>query len=84
MGERLVGLRHPVDVLLALERAALVLLGVGELTGEPLGHGLLATGARELDEPADGERASAARRHLYRDLVHRFLRSLHVMLCRVV
>src|SRR3954464_14721731 len=69
MREGLVGLGHPVDVFLALERAALILLGIGELAGQPLGHRLLATRARELDEPADGEGAGPAGRHLYRDLV---------------
>src|SRR4051812_44608125 len=59
--EGLVGLRHAEDVVLALERAALLVRGVHELVGEPLGHRLLAAVARELDQPADGERAGAAR-----------------------
>src|SRR4051812_2528121 len=53
VGEGLVRLGHAVDVFLALVRAALVRLGVGELTCEPLGHRLLAPRAGELDEPAD-------------------------------
>ena len=52
VGERLVRLRHPVDVVLALVGVALLLLGVEQLVGEPLGHRLLAPLARELDEPA--------------------------------
>src|SRR4051812_46395424 len=45
MRKRLVGLRHAVDVVLALERAALLGLGVEQLVGQALGHGLLAPGA---------------------------------------
>src|SRR4051794_7191361 len=60
VSESLVRLRHAVDVLFALVRAALVGLRVGELAGEPLGHRLLATRAGELDEPADGESARPA------------------------
>src|SRR4051794_17530660 len=67
--EGLVGLRHAEDVVLALVSAALLGLGVQELVGQALRHGLLAAVARELDEPADGERAGARRGHLDRDLV---------------
>ena len=44
---------------------------VHQLVGEALGHRLLAALAGELDEPADGERAGAARGDLDRDLVGR-------------
>src|SRR4051794_41267909 len=71
MREGLVGLRHAVDVVLALVGAALLLLGVEELVGQALGHGLLAALAGELDEPADGEGARAGRGGLDRDLVGR-------------
>src|SRR4051812_4801931 len=71
VGEGLVGLCHAVDVLLALERAALFGLRVLELAGEPLGHRLLATRARERDEPADREGASPALGDFDRDLVGR-------------
>src|SRR3954470_14223034 len=69
MGESLVGLRHAIDVLLALERAALFGLRVLELAGEPLGHRLFAACAREGDEPADREGASPALGDFDRDLV---------------
>src|SRR3954453_19121150 len=69
VSEGLVGLRHAVDVLLALERAALFGLRVLELAGEPLGHRLLATCAREGDEPADRESSSAALGNFDRALV---------------
>src|SRR5690242_8095250 len=71
VGEGLVGLRHAVDVVLALERVALLLLGVEELVREPLRHRLLAALAREAHEPTDGERTGAAGRDLDRDLVGR-------------
>src|SRR5687768_17466110 len=67
--EGLVGLRHPVDVVLLLERAALLVDRVLELAGDLLLHPLLAALARELDEPADRERAGAALRDLDRHLV---------------
>src|SRR5438132_6414457 len=47
----LVGLRHAVDVVLALVGAALLGLRVHQLVGEPLGHRLLAPLAGELDQP---------------------------------
>src|SRR5271168_656449 len=52
MREGLVGLRHAVNVVLALVSAALLGLRVHELVGEALRHGLLAPLAGELDEPA--------------------------------
>src|SRR6185312_3423464 len=51
VGERLVRLRHAVDVVLPLPGAALLLVGVEDLTGEAVGHRVLATGAGVLDEP---------------------------------
>src|SRR5688500_2081035 len=67
--EGLVGLRHPVDVVLLLERAALRVDRVLELAGELGLEALLAALARELDEPADRERARTALRHLDGHLV---------------
>jgi hypothetical protein len=60
VGEGLVGLRHPVDVVLALVGAALLLLGVRDLSREALRHRPLAAGAGELHEPAHGEGPGAA------------------------
>src|SRR5215210_279059 len=57
MSEGLVGLRHPVDVVLALPGPALLLGGVEYLSGEALAHRFLPTPPRELDEPADREGA---------------------------
>src|SRR5438270_779918 len=67
--EGLVGLRHPVDVVLALERAALLVERVHDLVGELVAHDLLAPFPRVLHEPADGERARTALRHLDGHLV---------------
>src|SRR5829696_4439801 len=69
VGEGLVGLRHAVDVVLALVGAALLVHRVEQLVGEALGHRLLAALARELHEPADGEGLGAPLGHLDRDLV---------------
>src|ERR1700761_6667555 len=69
VGEGLVGLRHAVDVVLALPGAALLLVRVEDLAGQTIGHRVLATGAGVLDEPADGEGAGATRGHLDRHLV---------------
>src|SRR5439155_11364668 len=71
VGEGLVGLRHPVDVVLALERAALLVERVQNLVGELVAHALLPAVARERHEPAHGERAGPALRHLHRNLVVR-------------
>src|SRR5215470_8157626 len=69
--EGLVGLRHPVDVVLALVRPTLLVERVENLVGELVGHALLAPLARVRHEPADGERAGAALRHLDGHLVVR-------------
>src|SRR3954471_12294346 len=67
--EGLVGLRHPVDVVLALERAALLVERVHDLVGQLVAHALLAAVARQRDEPAHGERAGTALRHFDGHLV---------------
>src|SRR3954453_19464907 len=69
--ERLVRLRHPVDVVLALERPALLVQRVHDLVCQLVRHALLAALARIRDEPAHGERAGPALRHLDRNLVVR-------------
>src|SRR5690348_17538688 len=69
--EGLVRLRHPVDVVLALERAALLVQRVHDLVCQLVRHALLAALARVRDEPAHGERAGPALRHLDRHLVVR-------------
>src|SRR5205085_4308164 len=69
--KRLVGLRHPVEVVLALERVALLVEGVQDLAGELLRAVLLATVARVGDEPAHRECSGAALRHLHGYLVVR-------------
>src|SRR5688572_16104360 len=71
MREGLVGLRHPVDVVLLLERAALLVQRVEQLAGELLAHQLLAPVARELHDPADRERTGTPLRHLDGHLVVR-------------
>src|SRR5579884_3331196 len=69
--EGLVRLRHPIDVVLALERTALLVQRIENLVREPLTHALLAPLACELHEPAHRERAGAALRHLHGYLVVR-------------
>src|SRR4051812_49850551 len=69
MREGLVGLGHAEDVVLALEGAALLGLGVHQLVGEALRHRLLAALPGEEDEPADREGAGAAGRDLDGHLV---------------
>src|SRR3954447_17788001 len=71
VGEGLVGLRHAIHVVLALERPALLIDGVKDLCGQALDHLALAALPRERDDPADGERARAPGRHLDRHLVVR-------------
>src|SRR3954466_10860587 len=69
--ERLVRLCHPVDVVLLLVRRALLVERVDYLPRELVIEPLLAPVARELDEPADRERARAALRDLDGNLVVR-------------
>src|ERR671924_272431 len=71
MREGLVRLRHSVEVVLALEGAALLLEGVEDLAGELLVHVLLAPLAGESDEPADGESAGTPLWNLDGNLVLR-------------
>ena len=71
MREGLVGLRHSVEVVLALEGPALLLEGVEDLAGELLVHVLLAALPRERDDPANSERPGTALRHLDGHLVLR-------------
>src|SRR5438270_7519583 len=67
--EGLVRLRHPVDVVLPLERAALLVERVQDLPSELLAHVLLAAIARVAHEPAHGERAGTALRNLHGNLI---------------
>src|SRR5919108_3256973 len=67
--ERLVRLRHPVHVVLALVGAALLVERVEDLAGELLLHPFLAPLARVLDEPAHGQRPRAPCGHLHGHLV---------------
>src|SRR3954453_15121212 len=69
--ERLVGLRHPIHVVLALERVALLLERVEDFTGELVLHVLLAAVPRVGHQPPQRERATAPLRHLDRHLVVR-------------
>src|SRR5579862_2772519 len=52
VGEGLVGLRHPVHVVLAFVRATLLIGGVQNLSCQLVGHLPLAPLAREGDQPA--------------------------------
>src|SRR5690349_23687057 len=69
--EGLVGLRHLVGVFAALHRSTEPVAGVQQLVHEPLHHGLLATGARVGDQPAQAQRRRPGRAHLDRHLVGR-------------
>src|SRR5256885_16586041 len=61
--EGLVGLRHPVHVVLALVGVSLLLERVEDLAGELVAHVLLAAVAPEGDGPAQRQRAPAALRY---------------------
>src|ERR671930_154996 len=64
VGEGLVGFGHLVGVLAALHRRTETVGRVQDLVHQPLGHGLLATGARVRRQPAQRERCRPARLHL--------------------
>src|SRR3954453_23933523 len=71
VGEGLVRLRHPVHVVLALERVALLFERVEDLPRELVRRVLLAPVARDRHEPAQRERAAAPLRDLDGHLVVR-------------
>src|ERR1700722_1102592 len=71
MREGLVGLRHLVCVLAALDARPEAVAGIEQLVHEPLGHRLLPTLARVRHQPAQGEGGGARCAHLHRDLVGR-------------
>src|SRR6202035_2979764 len=67
MREGLVGLRHLVRVLAALDAGAKAVAGVEHLVHQPLGHRLLAARAGVQHDPAQGQGGAARRAHLHRD-----------------
>src|SRR5207248_8897614 len=67
--EGLVGLRHAVRVLALAHRGAAALGGVHQLVRQTERHGLLASVARGLDDPAHGERLAARGPHFDGHLV---------------
>ena len=69
MSKGLVGLRHAINVVLALPSRSLLLRRIQDLAREPLGHRVLAAVAGEVDQPADRQRARPPRGHLDRHLV---------------
>ncbi len=71
MRERLVGLRHAVDVLFLLDGRAAIVGGVEQLVGELIGHAFFASCAAVTDEPANGERGAPVGVHLHRHLIVR-------------
>src|SRR5713101_4520957 len=71
VGESLVGLRHPIHVVLALERVPLLLERIEDLARELVLHVLFSPLPRVRNEPADRECAAPALGHLDGHLVVR-------------
>src|SRR5690606_6057154 len=71
MRERLVGVGHLVHVLALLDRVAATLRGFLERRGQALDHGLLATLAAVVDQPAHRQGDAALRADLDGHLVGR-------------
>src|SRR5450756_1507076 len=67
--ERPVRLGHLVHVLATLDRGTEAVARVEELVHQALGHGLLATSAREVDQPAQRQRGGPDGAHLDGHLV---------------
>src|SRR6185295_9140708 len=67
--EGFVGLRHPMRVLLLLDRATAAVGAVQDLAGHPLDHGLLRTSSRVLHDPAHREGDAAWWTDLDRHLI---------------
>ena len=55
MGESLVGFSHLVHVFFLLDGGAGAVEGIEQLVGELVRHGLAASGAAGVDQPAHGE-----------------------------
>src|SRR6266487_3460430 len=53
--ERLVRVRHAMGIVFLLHRITAVVRCIENLTGETIGHCLLATAARVTDHPPDGQ-----------------------------
>src|SRR6476661_5539117 len=69
VSKSLVRLGHLVRVLAPLDGGAEAVGGIQQLVHQPLGHGLLATGLRVADHPAQRQRGGAVRLDLDRHLV---------------
>src|SRR3970040_856137 len=69
VAEGLVGLRHAMGVLAALDGRADAVRGIHELGGQLLAHAAAVPPARGVDQPAHAEADAAVGAHLDRDLV---------------
>src|SRR4051812_9822164 len=69
VGEGFVRLRHAMRVLALAHCRATIFRGIHQLMRETERHGLLASVARRVDDPAHGERLAAGRTHLDRHLI---------------
>src|SRR6202035_3918024 len=69
MRESLVGLRHLVRVLTALDAGAKAVAGVEQLVHQPLGHRLLPALPRVRHDPAQGQRGAPRSADFHGDLV---------------
>src|SRR5690606_17374354 len=69
VSERPVGLRHPVCIILLLDRVALVPARRDQLIGQPIGHRLVTTLTRVADQPLHRQRRAPLRPNLDRNLV---------------
>src|SRR5436190_2613004 len=69
VAEGLVGLRHAVRVLTALQRRANAVAGIDQLERELLRHAVAVAFAGGVDQPAHAERDAAISADIDRDLV---------------
>src|ERR1700734_1198098 len=71
MSEGLVSLRHAVHVLLLFHSSAAAVRSIHDFSGELVGHGLAAAGARIKNQPMNRERLPAKWIHFHWYLVIR-------------
>src|SRR2546421_2102982 len=69
VAEGLVGLRHAVGVLAALDRGTNAVAGVDQLEGELLRHAVAIALAGRVDQPAHAQRDAPIGADFHRDLV---------------
>ena len=71
MGERFIGVGHPMGIFTFLDCRTAVLRSILQLTAKPVSHRVLMPITRGIDDPADRKRLTAIGANLDRHLIRR-------------